>query len=68
MSAGADPSRASANPEGSCRHVLAYSGYTYERLRRLAARRPAIGAVLDEIEVLIDGPVRRGARRRRRRL
>jgi anaerobic ribonucleoside-triphosphate reductase activating protein len=39
-----------------CRHILAYSGYTYERLRRMAVRRPAIGAVLDEIQVLIDGP------------
>ena len=39
-----------------CRHILAYSGYTYERLRRMAERQPAIGAVLDEIEVLVDGP------------
>lgn len=33
-----------------------YSGYTYERLRRMAEQRPAVGAVLDEIDVLIDGP------------
>lgn len=39
-----------------CRHVLAYSGYTYEGLRRLTVRQPAIGAVLDEIQLLIDGP------------
>ncbi len=39
-----------------CGHLLAYSGYTYEQLRRVAERRPAIGAVLDEIEVLVDGP------------
>ena len=39
-----------------CAHILAYSGYTYERLRRLAVRQPATGAVLDEIQVLIDGP------------
>jgi anaerobic ribonucleoside-triphosphate reductase activating protein len=39
-----------------CRHVLVYSGYTYERLRRMAVRRPAIGAVLDDVDVLIDGP------------
>jgi anaerobic ribonucleoside-triphosphate reductase activating protein len=39
-----------------CRHILAYSGYTYERLRWMAARHPAVDAVLDEIEVLIDGP------------
>ncbi len=39
-----------------CRHILAYTGYTYERLRRVALQRSAIGAVLDEIDVLIDGP------------
>jgi anaerobic ribonucleoside-triphosphate reductase activating protein len=39
-----------------CRHILAYSGYTYERLRRMAERQPAVGAILDEIEVLVDGP------------
>src|SRR5207244_915553 len=39
-----------------CRHVLAYSGYTYERLRRMAERQPAVGAILNEIEVLVDGP------------
>jgi anaerobic ribonucleoside-triphosphate reductase activating protein len=39
-----------------CGHLLAYSGYTYEHLRRVAARQPAIGAVLDTIEVLVDGP------------
>ena len=39
-----------------CRHVLAYSGYTYRRLRRLAERQPVIGTILDEIDVLIDGP------------
>jgi anaerobic ribonucleoside-triphosphate reductase activating protein len=39
-----------------CRHVLAYSGYTYEQLRRIARFRPAVGAVLDEADVLVDGP------------
>lgn len=39
-----------------CRHVLAYSGYTYQRLRRMAERQPAISEVLDDIDVLIDGP------------
>ena len=39
-----------------CRHILAYSGYTYERLRRIATQQPAICAVLDEIEMLVDGP------------
>ncbi len=39
-----------------CPHIVCYSGYTYEVLRRRSARQPAIGQVLDEIEVLIDGP------------
>jgi anaerobic ribonucleoside-triphosphate reductase activating protein len=39
-----------------CGHILAYSGYTYEQLRRLAARAPAVGAALDELEMLVDGP------------
>jgi anaerobic ribonucleoside-triphosphate reductase activating protein len=41
---------------GDSRHILCYSGYTYEALRRQAEWQPAIGAVLDEIDVLIDGP------------
>jgi anaerobic ribonucleoside-triphosphate reductase activating protein len=39
-----------------CPHILVYSGYTYERLQRMAEREPAIGAVLNDVEVLIDGP------------
>ena len=39
-----------------CPHILVYSGYTYAALQRIAERQPAIGAVLDEIDVLIDGP------------
>lgn len=39
-----------------CAHILCYSGYTYEALRRRACRQPAIGAVLDEIDMLVDGP------------
>ena len=42
--------------ERGCGHLLCYSGYTYERLRRLAAQRPAVGAALDELDVLVDGP------------
>lgn len=40
----------------TCAHLLCYSGYTYERLQRMATALPAIGSVLDEIDVLIDGP------------
>jgi anaerobic ribonucleoside-triphosphate reductase activating protein len=39
-----------------CEHILCYSGYTYEALRLRAEGEPAIGAVLDEIDMLIDGP------------
>ena len=39
-----------------CRHILAYSGYTYERLRGMARNTPPIGMILDEIDILIDGP------------
>ncbi|MGI8825592.1 MAG: 4Fe-4S single cluster domain-containing protein [Chloroflexota bacterium] len=39
-----------------CTHILVYSGYTYERLQRMAEREPAIGSLLDDINVLIDGP------------
>jgi anaerobic ribonucleoside-triphosphate reductase activating protein len=39
-----------------CPHIVCYSGRTYDALRRRALTRPAIGHILDEIEVLIDGP------------
>ena len=38
-----------------CAHILCYSGYTYEHLRR-AREQPAIGAILHEIDMLVDGP------------
>jgi anaerobic ribonucleoside-triphosphate reductase activating protein len=39
-----------------CRHILCYSGYTHEALERQARQLPSIGAVLGEIDMLIDGP------------
>ncbi len=39
-----------------CPHILCYSGYTYDALRRRSMREPAIGAVLNDIDMLIDGP------------
>ena len=39
-----------------CPHILVYSGYTYEHLRRRARRQSAIGAALDAIDMLVDGP------------
>jgi anaerobic ribonucleoside-triphosphate reductase activating protein len=41
---------------GGCPHIVCYSGRTYEALLRRARLSPAIAHVLDEIEVLIDGP------------
>jgi anaerobic ribonucleoside-triphosphate reductase activating protein len=39
-----------------CSHILCYSGYTYEVLCKRARRRMTIGAILDDIDVLVDGP------------
>jgi hypothetical protein len=39
-----------------CPHLLVYSGYTDERLQRMARAQPAIGAVLADVDVLVDGP------------
>jgi anaerobic ribonucleoside-triphosphate reductase activating protein len=39
-----------------CPHIVVYSGYTYRRLCRMALREPSIAAVLDRIDMLIDGP------------
>ena len=37
-------------------HILCYSGFTYDELRRRAQEFPAIRRVLAEIDMLIDGP------------
>lgn len=39
-----------------CQHILCYSGYTFETLVQQAKKRPAIGEVLADIDMLIDGP------------
>lgn len=36
--------------------IWAYSGYLYEDLLRMAQERPAIGAFLENVDVLVDGP------------
>ena len=41
--------------EQGCRHIVCYSGYTLEVLREKAVKQPAIGEVLSEIDILIDG-------------
>lgn len=39
----------------NCPHIVCYSGYTLERLREKVVKQPAIGEILCEIDVLIDG-------------
>lgn len=39
-----------------CPHIVCYSGYTYEALRKRGQHQPEIAAVLDDIDVLVDGP------------
>lgn len=41
---------------GDCPHIVCYSGYTLETLVQKAGQQPAIGEVLADIDVLIDGP------------
>ena len=38
-----------------CQHILCYSGYTLETLMEKAKQQSAIGEVLADIEMLIDG-------------
>src|SRR5262249_48893718 len=38
-----------------CQHILCYSGYTLEALMEKAKRQSAIGEVLADIDMLIDG-------------
>lgn len=42
--------------QAGCEHILCYSGYTLETLVQEAKHRPAIGEVLADIDMLIDGP------------
>jgi anaerobic ribonucleoside-triphosphate reductase activating protein len=39
----------------NCPHIVCYSGYTLEVLREKAVKQTAIGEVLNEIDILIDG-------------
>lgn len=45
-----------ATLKGCGRHVIVYSGYTYEQLRVHAQDDPDVGAVLGLADVLVDGP------------
>ena len=39
-----------------CPHIVCYSGYTYEALLEKAEAQSSIIAVLDELDILIEGP------------
>ena len=39
-----------------CPHIVCYSGRTYDALLGRALTQPAIGRILEEIDVLVDGP------------
>ena len=41
--------------KNGCPHIVCYSGYTLEHLREKSVKQPAIGKVLSEIDILIDG-------------
>jgi anaerobic ribonucleoside-triphosphate reductase activating protein len=41
--------------KNDCPHIVCYSGYTLKILREKAVKQLSIGAVLDEIDILIDG-------------
>lgn len=38
-----------------CSHIVCYSGFTLDALSEKAIKQPSISAVLDEIDILIDG-------------
>jgi len=40
----------------ACSHIVVYSGYTHKKLCRMAQHESAIAAVLNGIDLLIDGP------------
>lgn len=42
--------------ECACPHILVYTGHRYEDLLARAQPEPEVGAVLDSIDMLIDGP------------
>lgn len=42
--------------KGMGRHLMVYSGYTYERLLEMGKEDPAIGELLALADMLVDGP------------
>ncbi|MBB3172116.1 anaerobic ribonucleoside-triphosphate reductase activating protein [Parvibacter caecicola] len=48
-----------AQLKGEGYNLWSYSGYTYEQLQAMAAERPAVGELLAQLDVLVDGPFRK---------
>lgn len=42
--------------EKGCSHIVCYSGYTIEGLQVKAVHQPVIEAILNDIDLLVDGP------------
>ncbi|MBQ8185189.1 MAG: anaerobic ribonucleoside-triphosphate reductase activating protein [Lachnospiraceae bacterium] len=42
--------------KGMKKHLMIYSGYTYEALEKMAQERPAVGELLSLADLLVDGP------------
>lgn len=38
------------------KHLMVYTGYTYEELLQRKGQRPAIGELLSQADILVDGP------------
>lgn len=38
------------------KHLMVYTGYTYEELLQMAEQRPAIEELLSQTDILVDGP------------
>lgn len=42
--------------KGLKKHLMVYSGYTYEELQKMAEHQTAVGELLDLADILVDGP------------
>ncbi len=42
--------------KGLGKHLMVYTGYTYEKLLQMKEQRPAIGELLSLADILVDGP------------
>jgi len=42
--------------KGMGKHLMVYSGYTYEELVKMGERKPAVAELLSLADILVDGP------------